>query len=63
LLGAYEENRDYIQIGTYQAGSNPQLDQAIQLMPQIEKYLCQDMDQLSTHDEAIAGLRELLAGR
>lgn len=63
LLGVYEENRDYVQIGTYQPGSNPQLDLAIQLMPQIEKYLKQDMDERSNHDEAVTGLRELLAGR
>ena len=63
LLGVYEENFDYIQIGTYQPGSNPNLDLAIQLMPQIERFLKQDIDELSTFDEALAGLRGLMAGR
>jgi flagellum-specific ATP synthase len=63
LLGVYEENYDYIQIGTYQPGSNPQLDLAIQLMPQIQKFLKQDINELSTLDEALAGMNELLAGR
>jgi flagellum-specific ATP synthase len=62
-LGVYEENFDYIQIGTYQPGSNPNLDLAIQLMPQIERFLKQDIDELSTFDEALAGLRGLMAGR
>ncbi len=63
LLGVYEENYDYIQIGTYQQGTNPQLDLAIQLMPHIHKFLKQDINELSEFDEALAGMNELLAGR
>jgi len=63
LLGVYEENYDYIQIGTYQQGTNPQLDLAIQLMPHINKFLKQDINEMSTFDEALAGMNELLAGR
>lgn len=63
LLGVYEENYDYIQIGTYQPGSNPQLDLAIQLMPQIQKFLRQDINEMSTFDDALAEMDALLAGR
>ena len=63
LLGVYEENYDYIQIGTYQQGTNPQLDLAIQLMPQIERFLRQDIDEVSTFDEALVAVRGILAGR
>ncbi len=46
LMAAYTEMEDMINIGAYSAGSNPQIDMAIQLMPQIREFL-----QQSVHDE------------
>jgi FliI/YscN family ATPase len=63
LLGVYEENYDYVQIGSYQAGTNPTLDEAIRLMPAIEKYLKQDRSELSAYDDSIAGLEAILSHR
>ncbi len=63
LLGVYQENFDYVQIGTYQPGTNPLMDEAIQLMPAIEKFLRQDLNELSTLDEAINGLSVVLNSR
>jgi flagellum-specific ATP synthase len=34
---------DLIQVGAYQAGSNPEIDQAILLRETMEHYLRQDM--------------------
>jgi len=62
LLGTYQENFDYVQIGSYQPGSNPALDQAIQLMPAIEAYLKQDIDEHTTMEEALRGLTAALTG-
>jgi flagellum-specific ATP synthase len=56
LMGLYEENIDFINLGQYQFGTNPKLDRAIRLMPEIEKYLKQDVDDLTTPEEAITGL-------
>lgn len=52
LLGVYQENFDYVQIGSYQPGTNPQLDEAIRLMPAIEQFLKQDRSELSDLDQA-----------
>jgi len=59
LLGVWQENLDYIQIGSYQPGSNPLLDQAIQLMPAIERYLKQDVHERTTTEDALRGLMAL----
>ena len=41
LLNMYRENKDLIDVGMYQPGSNPKLDIAIEMMPQINAFLQQ----------------------
>ena len=52
------ENQDLIQVGAYEAGSNPDLDQAIRLRTAMEHFLQQDMhtsrDAESTRSEVQA---------
>ena len=43
LWSLYQQNVDLIQVGAYQAGSNPEIDQAIVLRETMENYLRQDM--------------------
>jgi flagellum-specific ATP synthase len=62
-LGTYQQNIDLIQIGAYQAGSNPRLDEAISLMPLIERFLCQDMNLRCTANDALKLLDHVLKGR
>lgn len=62
LLGVYQENYDYVQIGSYQSGTNPTLDEAIRLMPRIEKFLRQDRSELSSLDAAKAQLEGIFGG-
>ena len=59
LLGIYQENIDYIQIGAYQQGTNPTLDAAITMMPQIEAFLRQQINETSTSLDAMQGMRDL----
>ncbi len=47
LLAAYEESRDLIQVGAYQAGADARLDQAIALVPEIESLLYQGHERRS----------------
>lgn len=56
IISLYQQNLDIIQIGAYQAGSNPQIDCAIALMPQIESFLKQDTESLTTMSDAIGGI-------
>jgi hypothetical protein len=42
LLAAYRDSEDLIQIGAYVKGRNRDVGRAIELMPRIRDYLCQD---------------------
>jgi len=42
LWTLYEQNKDLIQVGAYEKGSNPDLDEAIKKRPQLEAFLRQD---------------------
>ncbi|PUE30985.1 flagellum-specific ATP synthase FliI [Limnohabitans sp. Jir61] len=44
LWSVYQQNADLVQVGAYEAGSNPELDDAIRLRDQIVDFLRQDMD-------------------
>lgn len=45
LYSLYEQNRDLINVGAYQQGSNPAIDQAIAMQPQIQKFMAQGMNE------------------
>ena len=45
LWTLYQQNQDLIQVGAYVAGSNPDLDQAIRLRPDMESLLQQLSDE------------------
>ncbi len=61
LYARYQRNRDLISVGAYQAGADPQLDQAIVLFPRLETFLRQNMDQSETHADSVAALAQLFA--
>lgn len=43
VMANYQEVADLIQMGMYQKGTSPQIDEAIQLIPQITAFLRQDI--------------------
>jgi flagellum-specific ATP synthase len=45
LYSLYEQNRDLITVGAYQKGSNPQIDEAIALRPEIAKFMQQGINE------------------
>jgi flagellum-specific ATP synthase len=59
LLAAYKETEDLINIGAYQKGSNPLVDEAIRKLPELRRYLTQRTDESSDLNEAIEGLKAL----
>jgi flagellum-specific ATP synthase len=61
LLGVYQENYDYVQIGSYQQGTNPTLDEAIRLMPKIDKFLRQDRAELDSLDGSMQKLEQIFS--
>ncbi|HEY3367214.1 MAG TPA: FliI/YscN family ATPase [Symbiobacteriaceae bacterium] len=59
LLAAYREAEDLISIGAYQAGTRPEVDEAVAKLPAINRYLRQEVDDASTLPQAISGLMAL----
>lgn len=41
LLSSYHASKDLVDVGAYRAGVNPELDQAIRIMPDLEGFLVQ----------------------
>ena len=60
LYASFSQSKDLISIGAYVKGSDPLLDQAITLMPKINRFLQQGMTDVVPYDECLAGLNTLL---
>ncbi len=52
LLSSFQRNRDLVSVGAYAKGSDPMLDQAITLWPQLEAFLQQGIFERSDYDDA-----------
>jgi flagellum-specific ATP synthase len=57
----YQQNLDLIQVGAYERGSNPELDEAILLHDRIVNFLRQDMNTGEDYDATRHELRQLMA--
>ena len=60
LMSLYRENKDLIDVGMYNAGSNPKLDIAIELMPQINAFLQQRTSDSVTMENTISTLISMM---
>ncbi len=59
-LAAYDEAKDLIEIGAYQKGSNPKVDWAIELIDDLNDFLCQEITDAANFDETVERLKEFL---
>lgn len=62
ILAMYRENKDLIDVGMYQPGTNYKLDIAIEMMPQINAFLQQRTADSVNMDDTIATLISMMAG-
>jgi FliI/YscN family ATPase len=60
LLAAYREKEELIAVGAYQAGTDPLLDTAIRLRPEIEAFLCQSPGERAEFGDTRAALLDLI---
>ena len=56
----YQKSRDLIQVGAYMSGSDPALDEAIRLQPQMADFLQQDMFEASSLGQSVAAMDAVL---
>jgi flagellum-specific ATP synthase len=59
LLAVYGESEDLINVGAYAQGSNPEIDEAIDKMPDINAFLRQAVDEKSHLTETRSAMFEL----
>lgn len=59
MLALYTRSEDLVRIGAYQKGSDPNLDRALQVIPQLMAFVRQSSTEKLTLDETIAGLLQL----
>ena len=62
ISSRYEKGRDLVQIGAYASGSDPALDQALQLHVPMEAFLQQDMREQENLQGSLTAMQELLSG-
>jgi type III secretion protein N (ATPase) len=60
-VAAYEAKRDVVSLGVYSKGSDPELDDAIARMPQIESFLRQDAEERTPFEATVGALRATVA--
>ena len=62
IMSLYRENKDLIDVGMYQPGTNPRLDTAIEMMPKINAFLQQRTSDIVSMDTTIGTLVEMMQG-
>jgi len=55
-VARYMRGRDLVAMGAYVPGSDPGLDEALRLWPDIQRFLQQGMDETFSMDESLLGL-------
>jgi flagellum-specific ATP synthase len=62
-LSLYEQQKDLINLGAYRKGSQPELDVAIQKLPEIHGFLSQSIDESYTLDQSVTRLAQLVGSK
>jgi flagellum-specific ATP synthase len=61
-LTIYEDMAELIRLGAYKTGTNPEVDNAVKLYPQLEAFLAQKKDEQAVLGEGYAALQTILDG-
>jgi flagellum-specific ATP synthase len=61
-LSTHAKTRDLIEVGAYRSGTNAELDAALRILPDLNRFLCQGMDAAHGRAEALGQLKSILAG-
>ena len=59
LLSSFQRNRDLVSVGAYAKGSDPLLDRAITLWPELEGFLQQGIFERSGWEDSVQSLERI----
>jgi flagellum-specific ATP synthase len=60
VLSAHAKGRDLVEVGAYRPGSNAELDAALRVLPELNRFLCQGIDEAHRRGDGLAQLKALL---
>jgi len=60
-LSVYSKSKDLIDVGAYRSGSNSELDAALRILPDLNKFMCQRMDEAHARSDGMVQLRKIFA--
>ncbi|OZA53446.1 MAG: flagellum-specific ATP synthase FliI [Acidovorax sp. 17-64-282] len=60
VYSRYQKSRDLVQVGAYMSGSDPALDEAIRLQPQMAAFLQQDMFDAAAMEQSLHAMAAVL---
>src|SRR5262245_59072237 len=61
-LSVTAKSRDLIDVGAYRAGSNPELDAALRILPDLNRLMCQAMNEVHARKDGMALLKNIFSG-
>jgi flagellum-specific ATP synthase len=59
-LTIYDDMAELIRLGAYKAGTNPEVDEAVRLYPQLEAFLAQSKDERATLSQGYSALSTIM---
>ncbi len=60
IITSYEDMSELIRLGAYRKGSDPVVDEAIQIYPEIESFLTQNKDERTSIEQGFSTLAEII---
>jgi len=61
IYSLYQQNKDLIAIGAYTKGNDPRIDQAINVLPVINFFLQQQIQEVIPYEQSVQQLQEIIA--
>jgi len=61
IYALYQQNKDLIAIGAYTKGNDPRIDQSINVLPVINFFLQQQIQEVIPYEQSIQQLQEIIA--
>lgn len=61
IMATYADAEDLINIGAYKAGSNPEIDEAIDKIRDVNRFLLQDTDEKVSFEESVQIMSDIVA--
>jgi len=61
IYSLYQQNKDLIAIGAYTKGNDPRIDQAINVLPVINFFLQQQIQEVIPYEQSVQQMQEIIA--